>query len=400
MPLFAYQGFNRQGGRVNGTIDAPGRRAALTRLREQGVHATTVAEATRSRPSWLAFGSKRVNATDLALLTRQLATLIAAGLPLDDALAATAEQQERPSLQQSLVRVRERALQGDALHTAMAAEVCFPELCVNMVAVGESSGQLDRVLEQLADYFERSAQVAAKIRAALTYPLLMAVVGSGVLFFLVTFVLPKVTRMLVELDRDLPWPTVLLIGFSDLLAAWWWLILLLVTGAVIALRRYVATPAGTLWRDDWLLRLPLIGRLYRQVAAARFARTLGTLLTSGVALPRALEIAGGLLGNRVLQGHVVTATAAVREGGSLAGALAVADCFPPLLVRLTAAGEQSGQLQAMLLRAATTSEQQSEMTISSLLTLLEPLMILVMGVSVGFIVLAILLPIFEATQGF
>jgi len=400
MPLFAYQGLDRQGSRVNGTIDAPGRRAALTRLREQGVHATAVTEAHRSRRTRFQFGANRVAAMDLALLVRQLSTLLAAGLPLDDALAATAEQQEKPALQQALVRVRERALQGDALHAALAAESCFPELCINMVAVGESSGQLDRVLDQLADYFERSAQVTARLRAALTYPLLMAVVGSAVLFFLVTFVLPKVTRMLVDLDRALPWPTALLIGFSNLMAAWWWLLLIVVVAAVLAGKRYVATPAGAHRRDEQLLRLPLFGRLYRQVAAARFARTLGTLLASGVALPRALEIAGGLLGNLILQGHVSDATTAVREGGSLAAALQTADCFPPLLVRLTAAGEQSGQLQSMLLRAATISEQQSEMTISSLLTLLEPVMILVMGVTVGFIVLAILLPIFEATQGF
>jgi len=400
MPLFAYSGFNLKGGKVSGTVEAPGQRAALARLREQGVMVTTVSEASKARRPSLRFGGKRVTASDLAMLTRQLATLTGAGLPLDEVLAAVAQQQEKPLLEQALARVRERTLQGDALHQALAAEPYFPPLCINMVAVGETGGHLDRVFDQLAGYFEGAAQVASRLRAALTYPILMAVVGTGVLFFLVSFVLPTITRMLVDLGRDLPWPTTLLIGISDLFAATWWLLLLLLAGAIYAWRRYVATEAGALWRDRRLLRLPLLGRLYLQVATGRFARTLGTLLGAGVSLPQSLQIAGGMLGNRVLEGHIDMALASVREGGSLAGALAAADSFPPILVRLTAAGEQSGALEPMLLRAAATCEQQSDMTMSALLSLLEPVMILVMGLAVGFIVMAILLPIFDATQGF
>lgn len=400
MPLFSYAGLDNRGAKVNGTIEATGRNNALSRLREQGVYATSVTEQSTGKQASLRFRRQRATASDLALLTRQLATLLGAGLPLDEALAATAAQQEKQSLQLSLEKIRVQVQQGDALHEAMAAEKQFPELCVSMVAVGESSGQLDQILEQLADYFDDAARISLKVRSALNYPILMGLLGSAVLFFLVTFVLPKVTRMLETLDLELPLPTRILIGGSDFMATWWWLILLVLAAGIAWLRRYLATPAGCLKKDTLLLRLPIAGNLYRSIATARFARTLGTLLQAGVALPQALEIASGLLGNRQLCMVVDAAIIAVREGSDLAEPLARGGLFPPLLIRLIAAGEQSGQLENMLLRAATTSEQQSEMAIAGLLSMLEPVMILLMGVTVGYIVLAILLPIFDATSGF
>jgi general secretion pathway protein F len=399
MPLFSYAGLDSRGARVNGTIEAAGRKIALARLREQGIYATTVAEQAADKPSFFQL-RRTATSTDLALLTRQLATLIGAGLPLDEALAATAEQQENKALQLSLEKVREQVQQGVSLHEALAAEKHFPELCVSMVAVGEASGSLDKIMEQLADYFDDAARVSQRIRAALTYPILMGVIGTAVLFFLVTFVLPNVTRMLETLDRELPLPTKILIGGSDLLAHWWWLILLLLAAGIFLLRQYIATPAGCLKKDILLLRLPVAGKLYRAIAAARFARTLGSLLQAGVALPRALEISSSLLGNRRLRMVVDDAIVAVREGSELSGPLTSSGLFPPLLTRLIAAGEKSGQLEKMLLRAAVTCEQQSEMAIAGLLSLLEPIMIVVMGVTVGYIVLAILLPIFDATSGF
>jgi len=400
MPLFTYVGLNGRGGRVNGKIEATGRKNALVRLREQGIYATSVAEQSKLKSTSLQFRRRRATSTDLALLSRQLATLIGAGLPLDEALAATAEQQEKPTLQISLEKIREQVQQGVSLNEALAAENQFPELFVSMVAVGEVSGSLDRIMEQLADYFDDAARVTQRVRSALTYPILMAVVGSAVLFFLVTFVLPNVTRMLVTLDRELPLPTRILIGGSDILAAWWWLILLLLAAGLLLLQRYIATPAGCLKKDTLMLKLPIAGNLYRSIATARFARTLGSLLQAGVPLPRALEISSSLLGNLRLRHVVDEAIVAVREGSDLSDPLARSGLFPPLLTRLIAAGEKSGQLENMLLRAAVTCEQQSEMAIAGLLSLLEPIMIVVMGVAVGYIVLAILLPIFDATSGF
>ncbi len=400
MPLFTYVGLDARGARAKGTIEAGGRKNALSRLREQGIYATSVVEQSTVKSPSFQVRRRRATATDLALLSRQLATLIGAGLPLDESLAATAEQQEKQSLQLSLEKVRAEVQQGVSLHEALAAEKQFPELFVSMVAVGEASGSLDRIMEQLADYFDDASRVSQRVRSALTYPILMGVIGSAVLFFLVTFVLPNVTRMLVTLDRELPLPTRILISGSDLLANWWWLILLLLAGGLLLLQRYLATSAGCLKKDTLMLRLPIAGNLYRAIATARFARTLGSLLQAGVALPRALEISSSLLGNLRLRNVVDDAIVAVREGSDLSGPLSRSGLFPPLLTRLIAAGEKSGQLENMLLRAAVTCEQQSEMAIAGLLSLLEPIMIVVMGVAVGYIVLAILLPIFDATSGF
>jgi len=402
MPLFSYIGYDHAGARVSGTIEANGRNGALGLLRDRGIFPTDVSEERQQAISGRTrLFAQRISHIDLATTTRQLATLISAGVPLDEALATAGEQQENAQLQRATERVRDRVTQGDELHAALATEGrYFPELYINMVAVGESGGNLVNVLEQLADYYEDAARISAKIKAALTYPILMALIGTSVLFFLVTFVLPKVTRMLEDLDRALPWPTTLLIAGSNLLAAWWWLLLILAAAAALAWQRYLGTAAGRLRYDEFRLRLPLFGKLTLQLATARFARTLGTLIRAGVPLPKALEISQGLLGNQLLQEAIAKTIIAVREGESLAEPIRRSGLFPPLLARLAAVGEKSGDLDAMLLRAAATYEQQSELTIGSLLALLEPMMILIMGCSVGYIVIAILLPIFEASAGF
>lgn len=403
MPLFSYIGFDSAGSRVSGTLEASGRNSALGQLRERGIYPTDVTEESSAAASTRQFRlfTRRISPMDLAMTTRQLSTLLGAGVPLDEALSTASEQQENQHLQRATERARDQVMQGSELHTALAGQgASFPELYINMIAVGEAGGNLDKVLEQLADYYEDAARIGARIRAALTYPILMAIIGISVLFFLITFVLPKVTRMLEDMDRALPWPTALLIGGSNLLAEWWWLLLIIAALAGFAWNRYLATPRGRLFYDRQRLRLPLFGKLYLQLATARFARTLGTLIRSGVALPKALQISRGLLGNRVLQEAIDKTVIAVREGESLAEPIRRSGLFPPLLTRLAAVGEKSGNLDAMLLRAAATYEQQAELTIGSLLALLEPLMILAMGCSVGYIVIAILLPIFEASSGF
>jgi len=403
MPAFSYIGFDTAGAKVSGTIEATGRKSALGQLRQRGIYPTNINEegTSTAKTGRAIFSRRRISQLDLATTARQLATLLGAGIPLDEALETTAEQQENRTLQRALQRVHFQVVQGDELNAALAAQgASFPELFTHMIAVGETGGSLDKVLDQLADYYEDSARIRSKIEAAMTYPILMALIGCAVLFFLVTFVLPKVTRMLEDLDRALPWPTALLIGASNLLAEWWWLLLILLAAAAFGLRSYLQTDAGRHRFDDLRLRLPLFGKLFRILATARFARTLGSLLKAGVALPKALAISRGLLGNRLLQEAVDKTVDAVREGEGLAEPLKRSGLFPPLLVRLAAVGEQSGNLDAMLMRAAATYEQQAELTIGNLLALLEPLMILFMGCTVGYIVIAVLLPIFEASSGF
>lgn len=405
MPLFEYSGLDSQGRKKNGTIDGPGRKAVSLQLRSQGIYPTELRETSAQRRThWVSrrFGRPRkLPPGELAAATRQMATLLGAGLPLDDALNTVNEQADQPLLSRTFAKIREEVVQGGTLHQALAAHRhIFPDLFINMIQVGEDSGTLDKAMHRLADFLENQARMRARIQAALAYPLLMTLVGSGVLVFLFTFVVPKITGMLDELGQALPWPTLLLIALTDFLASWWWLLGLLLIGVLFALKRYRDTEAGRMRTDTLVLKIPLFGRLLQLIATARFARTLGTLLENGVPLLRALDIARNLLTNRVLNVAVETATLRVKEGGSLAAALKQSAVFPPMLAQVTAAGEKSGQLEEMLFRVADTYEHQTDLSVTSMLSLLEPLMILVMGTVVGFVVLAILLPIFQASQGF
>lgn len=268
-----------------------------------------------------------------------------------------------------------------------------------MVQVGENTGTLDKVLQRLADFLEDQARMKSRISSAMAYPILMALVGTGVLGFLMAFVVPKVTRMIQDLGQSLPLPTLMLISFSNFLSSYWWLIALLLAGTAVALARYVRTEAGRLALDRLALRVPLFGRLNLLIATARFSRTLGTLLNSGVPLLSALDISQNLMQNRILRQALEDTSVAVREGESLADPLRRSGVFPPMLAQMSAIGERSGELEAMLFRVADAYEHQVEMSMAGMLSLLEPLMILLMGTVVGFIVMAILLPIFQASSG-
>lgn len=404
MPLFEYAGFNAQGKKVKGVIEGSGRRAALQILKNQGIVATDIAQQSAvvkrsgKLPQFLT--QRRIPVIDLAAATRQLATLLSAGIPLDEALGTLADQQEKPALAKALNQTREEVVQGQALNQGLAQHPqIFSDLFVNMVKIGESSGTLDQVLHRLADFLEEQARLRSRIQAAMAYPVLMALIGTGVLFFLMAFVVPKVTRMLEDMDRALPLPTQLLISTSDFLAEWWWLLLLLLIGGLFALRRYLQTAGGRMYFDRRKLTLPLLGKLNLLLATARLTRTLGTLLRSGVPLLAALEIVQNLMDNRVLKKTLEDTIVAVREGESLAQPLLRSQVFPKMVSQMAAVGEKSGELEEMLFKVADAYEHQVDSTINALLSLLEPIMILLMGTVVGFIVLAILLPIFEASQG-
>lgn len=402
MALFDYSGFNQQGKTAKGSLEAGSKRAALEQLRDQGIYVSTLEEQpkTAARRRWSLPRRSRLPVNDLATTTRLLATLLQAGVPLDEALQSVVEQVENPAQARLYTQVREEVRQGSSLFQALAEQGrSFPDLYQRMVEVGENSGTLDQVLLRLADFLEEQARLRSRTVSALAYPVLMAIVGVGVLLFLLSFVVPKITRMLTDLGQALPLPTRLLITTSDLISAYGWLVALLVGGGIVALLRYRRTEAGRLKLDGWTLKLPLIGRIQREIATARFSRTLGTLLHSGVPLLKALEISCGLLSNKVLRTAVETTSLEVREGASLAEPLKRSGVFPPLLAQMTAVGERSGTLEEMLIKVADSQDRQVEITLAGLLSLLEPLMILAMGGIIGFIVLAVLLPIFQASQG-
>lgn len=404
MPLFEYSGFNAAGRKVSGSIEGSGRRMAVQQLKAQGIVATNLVQQTstaRSRQNLLAIlGQRRVPVTELASATRQLATLLGAGIPLDEAMATIADQQEHAALIKAFNQTREELLQGQALHQGLALHPrIFSNLYVNMVKVGESSGTLDQVMHRLADFLEEQARLKSRIQSAMAYPLLMAIIGSGVLFFLLTFVVPKVTRMLEDIGQELPLATRALIGLSEFLSSYWWLLALVAVALLLSFRHYLRTEEGKFQFDRRKLSIPLFGKLNLLLATARLTRTLATLLKSGVPLLAALEIVQNLMPNRVLKKVLDDTITSVREGESLAQPLLRAGVFPKMVSQMAAVGEKSGELEEMLFKVADTYEHQVDANINALLSLLEPAMILLMGVVVGFIVLAILLPIFQASQG-
>ena len=403
MPFFEYSGFDAKGRKVSGKADGNGRKSVVKKLSQQGIFITNLNEiAPSSSGLFKSFGANRkVSSAELAATTRQLGTLLSAGISLDETLLTLGEQTDQAILSNTLMAIREKILQGSSLYEAMSGHHrIFPELFVNMIQVGESSGTLDQVTLQLADFLDEQARIKSRIQAATTYPILMLLVGFGVLTFLFIFVVPKITLMLTEIDRALPWPTQLLIALSEGVKDWWIVFFLIIIAAVVAFKRYRNTPSGKHKTDSILLKVPVFGRLNLLIATAWFSRTLGTLLQSGVPLLKALDISKGLLQNIVLSDSIDRARRHVQEGGSLAKSLKESAVFPPMVAQMTAAGEKSGQLEPMLIRLADAYDHQTDLSITSLLSLLEPILILVMGGVVGFVVLAILLPLFEASQGF
>jgi general secretion pathway protein F len=404
MPVYSYAGLSPDGKNVTGIIDADSPRAARLKLRRTGVFPTSLSEtrevesrprATRSLSSLF----ERVGPQEIAVMTRQLSTLVSAGLPLVDCLSALIDQVDSERLKSMLTQTRESVNEGRSLADALAEHPkVFTDLYVNMVRAGEASGALDVVLLRLADYTESAARLRSKLRSALTYPAVMLVVGSAILFFLLSYVVPKITRIFTESKQVLPLPTRILMAFSGMLSTWWPLFVVLLALAGIGFRYYVRTEAGRQRYDRWVLRLPVFGKLLQKIAVARFSRTLSTLLQSGIGLLPSLDIVKNIVDNRVLYDATEAARDAIREGQSIAPPLKKSGIFPPLMIHMIAVGERSGQLEEMLFKTAETYEAEVDSTISALTTLLEPAMIVFMGGMVTFIVLSILLPIFQMSQ--
>jgi general secretion pathway protein F len=400
VPVFAYRGLTTAGRTVQGVVDADSAKGARVRLRRDGIFPTEVNEQQHAESSGAsAFSLRRgprMTPSELSLVSRQLSTLIGAGVPIVEALAAVGEQSDRPVVTQVLSHVRDQVTQGTALADALAEyPAIFPELYIGMVRAGEAAGALDVVLDRLATYTEAQTRLTSKMRNALAYPVLMTVVSTGIVTFLLGFVVPRVTRIFADQKQALPFLTRVLLGISNAIASSWWLIALALAGLVawfIAARR---RPAWRLWFDHKLLTLPVIGPIVTRIAIARFARTLATLLGNGIPLLSALEVASGVAGNRALAEAIDHARTAIREGQSIAAPLRQSGLVPPLVTHMIAVGERSGELEAMLGKVADGYEQEVESTLGTLTAVLEPITIVVMGGIVLFIVLAILLPIFE-----
>ncbi len=461
MAVFEYRGLIAATGKqVHGVRDADNAKVLRAVLRREGVMLTSaqegeVAQRAKAKNLDLFAFARRVSVGDVAMMTRQLATLVTAGIPLVEAVAALTEQVEKLELKRVLTQVRDGLNEGISLAKALEPHPkIFPNLYVNMVAAGEASGTLEQVLARLSDFMENQSKLRGKVGAALAYPALMIVIGTGLISIMMVVVVPKVTSIFASLDRALPWYTELLIDVSAAMSSsqMFGAVLMVLTvnlarkalavgpdgkargsigftviaiafaaamittffyvtsivayseglaiGLVLAIASarffsYIATPAGKIWKDGAMLKLPIFGQLLRMLAVTRFSRTLATLLQSGVPLLKAMEIVRNVLDNAKLEQVVEEAAASIREGQSIAEPLKRSGDFPPIVVHMIAVGERSGQLEAMLENVARAYDAQVETRVQALTSLLEPLMIVIMGGAVGFIAFAILMPLIQ-----
>lgn len=406
MPAFHYAALDAKGRNHKGLVEGDTARHVRQQLRERHLTPLEVQEVRgraeqQNLPPNLSpsrFRAK-LNATELALITRQLATLIGSGLPIEKALAAVAEQAEKPRLRGLMLALRAKVLEGHSLAAALDDfPRVFPELYRTTTAAGEQAGHLEPVLERLADYAESRQQLRQKVTLALVYPLLLTVVAVAIVIGLLTYVVPQVVQVFTSSGQTLPWLTRALIALSAALREYGWLLLMGLGLGLASLIYSLRRPGPRRQAHRLLLRLPLLGRLTRGLNSARFARTLSILSGSGVPVLDALRIAAQVIANLPMRAAVERAAVRVKEGGTLSDALAESRYFPPMVVQLIASGEASGRLEAMLERAAQQQERETETLIAALLSIFEPVLILLMGAIVLTIVLAILLPIFELNQ--
>ncbi len=402
MPVFEYKALTAAGKAVQGLREADSAKTLRATLRREGVFLTDVlgeqqVKAQQAREvnvrRWVV---GRVSSEDLAIATRQLAVLIHAGIPLVEALTALVEQADKEKLKRVLGDVKQRVNEGSTLADALGAHPrVFGELYVNMIRAGEHSGALEIVLVRLADFTESQARLRSKILGTMAYPALMMIIGSIVLGILFTVVIPKVMKIFEDTKATLPWMTRVLIAFTSFVTQWWWAILAAIVLAVWGFVRWKRTPAGKARWHRFVLTVPVFGRLVRVIAIGRFARTLSTLLKSGVPLLTAMDIVKNVVGNVRLAEVIDQARDAIREGESIAAPLKRSGEFPPLVFHMVAVGERSGALEEMLSNVASAYEAQVDTTVTALTSLLEPLMIVAMGVVVGFIVFSVLTPILQ-----
>jgi general secretion pathway protein F len=391
---------------TRGFVDADSDRSARQKLRREGIYLTELAlsegaspapsEAGRTRFSlaWL----RPIPGSDLAIATRQLATLLGAGIPLVESLGALTEQVEHARLKSVIGQVRDRVNEGATLADALARAGPFSELFVSMVRAGETGGALEQVLRRLADYLESQVRTRNRVISIMLYPLMMMGFAVLVVIALVTVVLPQITQLLESMDVPLPWYTQAIISGSHFLRAWWWALLTVGLLAGVGLRALVRTERGREGFDRLKLRLPVFGRVIRILSISRFTRTLSTLLAGGIPIVRALEISRFVAANQVIGEAIDRARESITEGSSIAGPLRRSGQFPPLVTHMVDVGEKSGELEAMLGKVADTYDEQVETAVTRLTALLEPMLILIMVGIVLFIILSTLVPLLQLTS--
>ena len=403
MPAFRYEAVDAGGATRKGVVNADSPRSARADLRTQGLTPLSVeaiaAQVDASGAATRRGFGERLSQVELALFTRQLASLLEAGLPLEQAFTALLEQAERPYVRDLIASIRSEVMGGSSFSDALSRHPRdFAEIYRGLVASGEQIGHLARVLSRLADYIERRNALVQKVRLAFTYPAIVTVVAFAIVIFLLTYVVPQIVSVFANTKQKLPLLTVLMLGVSNFVRAYGILMAVLLVAAGFLWRRALRNPALKLRWHTWLLNAPVYGKFERSLNTARFASTLAITTGSGVPILRALETSRDTLGNVAMKELVGEASASVREGVSLARALSTQKHFPPMLIHMIRAGEITGELPAMLERAANSQQQDLERRTLTIAGLLEPVLILAMGVVVLLIVLAVLMPIIEINQ--
>ena len=402
MPVYEYTALDIKGKTISGIIDADSSRTARQKLRTSKIFPVSIEEVhdTSKIKTKKSFSFKdsfsRVRPYEISMMTNQLATLLGAGLPLVSAMDALISQIRSQAFKKMMAKIKDSIVEGNSFARSLSLfPGTFSSLYINMVKAGETSGALDIVLERLADITEKQEALKNRIRAAMAYPVLMSLIGMLVLFFLLTFIVPNITSIFSEMNQTLPAPTLFLIKISGIFKNYWWMIFIVLTVILFALNSARKTVKGRYFFDKTKLLLPRFGILSKKIAVARFSRTLGSLLDNGVPMLSSLEIVKNIVDNALISDAIEAASKEVGRGQGLGPALAGTKMFPDLTIQMILVGEQSGKLEAMLDKIADVFENEVENSIMSMTSLLEPVMILIMAVIVGFIVLSICLPIFE-----
>jgi type II secretory pathway component PulF len=425
MPEFTYQALDKSGKTTTGTIAARDSTDAAVKVRALGVfptrigtgngaaatNGTHVAETKNGKHAPAAkfadtsadkapvTSGKKLGRLLVLLFTREMADLLDAGLPMDRAFSVLIDQTDNEPMKAMLVKMQGEIRAGQPLSEALSKYPReFPPLYSNMVRAGEVSGQLAAVMTRLADFMEKEAVRRSQVMAALSYPMVLVAVAVSAVIFLLTFIIPKLSGVFSDLGNELPLPTVLLLGLSAFIIHYWWAIILTVVGIVVSLRNWLNTASGARVFDDVRMKMPYFGLLAQKIVAARLARTLGTLLAGGVPILESLDITASALGNVVATEALIEARNGVRQGEMLNESMSRTGTFLPVVMHMTAVGEETGRLPAMLIRTSETLDFEVDTTMRKLTSMLEPLIVVVMGAFVGFVVLSILLPIFKVNS--
>ncbi len=399
MPVYEYKGVNRAGTKVKGIIDADNQRNARLKLKKDGVYVMTLADKMKAQQKKKASSgvtSGRVSVDEISNMTRQLSSLVKANIPLVDCLSAVSDQSENPYLKEVLADCRNQVNEGSTLQKAMLKyPKAFDNVFVSMVGAGEMSGSLDVILLRLAEFTEARSELRSKVQSAMMQPVITIIAMIGILMGMFVYILPTITTILIDQGVEIPWYTQAVIDMSDFMVSYWYLIIISMVGGFSFFMVWKRSATGRPIWDRILLNLPIVGKLARMIAVSRFTRTLSTLLSGGVPMLNAMDIVRNVVDNAVLARAIDDARDNIREGESIAGPLKKSEQFPPIVIHMVAIGEKTGELERMLNQVAETYDFQVKNKVDGLTSVLNPIMTVLMGGVIGFIVISVLVPMMD-----